>query len=404
MGGLDLKKEVVITGMGVVAPNAIGCTDFLQALREGISGIDDIRSFDSTDYPVHRGGEVKGLERFQIRTDLFPGRAAQLAFVAIQEALNDANLQAEQMDTQSTAVILGTTNGEIQGIETADELWALEKQDQLNPEIYTSFFTNFLASRISSALGLRGPTMTLSNACSSGNFAISLGCEMILQGQTDVVIAGGSDCFSKGALAGFASVHAIAPEICQPFDKNRKGMIVSEGAGFLILEERQRARERRAKIQAVVMGSGIGCDAFHLTAPDPAGMAQAMRLALQNAGLEKSELGYINAHGTGTPANDATETEAIKLVFGDDAYRIPVSSTKSMTGHTMGAASAIEAIACCLALNHDFLPPTINYQEADPKCDLDYIPNKSREKRVDTVMNNSFAFGGNNACIILGRE
>lgn len=399
-----MKKEVVITGMGVVAPNAIGCTDFRRALEEGISGIDEIRSFDSTDYPIHRGGEVKGLDRFQIRKDLFPGRASQLAYVAIQEALNDANLQKDAINPDRAALILGTTNGEIQGIETADELWALEKQDQLNTRVYTSFFTNFCTSRISSALGLRGPTMTLSNACSSGNFAISLGCEMILQDEAEIVIAGGSDCFSKGALAGFASVHAIAPEICQPFDKNRRGMIVSEGAGFLVLEERRRAEERKVKIHAVVLGSGIGCDAFHLTAPDPAGMAHAMRQALQNAGLEASSLGYINAHGTGTPANDATETEAIKLVFGKDSYQIPVSSTKSMTGHTMGAASAIEAIACCLALENEFLPPTINYVEPDPQCDLDYVPNRSRVQRVDTVMNNSFAFGGNNACIILGRR
>jgi 3-oxoacyl-[acyl-carrier-protein] synthase II len=399
-----MKKEIVITGIGVVAPNAIGHEKFLTALQEGISGIDEIRSFDSSEYLVHRGGEIKGLEEIQIRRDLLPGRTSQLAFVAISEALNNAGLIPNQIAPERIGVIVGSTSGEIQGIETVDECWALGKQDQLDSQIYTSFFTNIVSSQIASVFGFRGPVMMLSNACSSGNYAISLGCEMILNDQADVIVAGGADSFSKGALAGFSSVHAIAPEVCQPFDKNRKGMIVSEGSGFVILEERRHAEARSAKAEVIVLGSGVGCDAFHLTAPDPRGMANAMQNALKNAGVGVADLGYINAHGTGTIANDATETEAIKLVFGEAAYRIPVSSTKSMIGHTMGAASAIETIVCCLALKHDFLPPTINYRNADPVCDLDYVPNQARFQKVDVIMNNSFAFGGNNACVVLGRK
>jgi 3-oxoacyl-[acyl-carrier-protein] synthase II len=226
---------------------------------------------------------------------------------------------------------------------------------------------------------------------------------LIRQGEADVIVAGGADSFWKGTLAGFSRLHAVAPQMCQPFDRDRKGMMVSEGAGVVVLEEREQARRRGATIYAVVLGSGMSCDAFHPTAPDPAGLANAMRLALEDAHLAPSDVHYINAHGTGTAANDAAETEAIKAVFGQRAYQIPVSSIKSMIGHTMGAASAIETVACCLALAHEFLPPTINYQERDPACDLDYVPNAARVQRIDRLMNNSFAFGGNNACLVLGR-
>jgi len=401
-----MKKEIVITGIGVVAPNAIGRDHFLRALQEGVSGIDEIKAFDTKDYPVHRGGEVKGLETIDFGFELsaYLGRTARLALVAAHEAIAEAKLLAGSLDPKRIGVILGTTSGEAQAIETVDEAWALGKQEQLLPDIYADFSSNIVASSISSIFGFAGPTMMLANACSSGNFAISFGGEMIRQGEADIIIAGGCDAFSKVAFAGFGSVHAIAPEICQPFDRNRRGMMVSEGAGVVILEERHQAERRGAEIYATILGSGLGCDAFHLTAPDPEGMANVMRLALKDAGLASSEVGYINAHGTGTTINDASETDAIKRVFADHAYRIPVSSIKSMIGHTMGAASAIETIACCLALQHEFLPPTINYQEPDPQCDLDYVPNRARFQRVDVIMNNSFAFGGNNASLILGRS
>jgi 3-oxoacyl-[acyl-carrier-protein] synthase II len=401
-----LKKEIVITGIGVTAANAIGREEFRTALEQGISGIEEINSFDTSEYTVHRGGEVKGLQSVEKSLELPSGlgRTSRLALVATLEAVRDAGLHTSTFDRARTGVILGTTSGEVQAIESVDEAWALGRQQELPLHLYTGFASNVVTSCISSFLGLEGVTMMIANACASGNFAISFGRDLLMQGEADVIIAGGADSFSKVALAGFSSVHAIAPEVCQPFDKNRRGMQVSEGAGIVILEERSRAEGRGAKIYAAILGCGLGCDAFHLTTPDPEGMANAMRLALRDAELQLSDVDYINAHGTGTPANDAAETDAIKRVFGAHAYSTPVSSIKSMLGHAMGAASAIETVACCLALESGFVPPTINYQTPDPACDLDYVPNRARLQKIWTIMNNSFAFGGNNASLILGRS
>jgi 3-oxoacyl-[acyl-carrier-protein] synthase II len=400
-----MPKEIVITGFGVVAPNAIGAKAFLQALQDGVSGIDEIRAFDTSDYDVHRGGEVKGLDRLGAALDSTGclGRTSQLAMAAVREAIDHAGLSVAACDPARVGVILGTTSGEVRSIETVHEAWAVDQPARPAPAFYRELSSNVITSLVSSTFGFAGPTMMLANACSSGNFAIGLGCDLIREEEADVILAGGADSFWKGTLAGFSRLHAVAPAMCQPFDRDRKGMMVSEGAAVVVLEERERARRRGATIHAVVLGSGMSCDAFHPTAPDPAGLANAMRLALDDAGVTPSEMQYINAHGTGTAANDAAETEAIKAVFGENAARIPVSSIKSMIGHTMGAASAIETVACCLALVHGFLPPTINYQVPDPACDLDYVPNRARVLRLDVLMNNSFAFGGNNACLVLGR-
>lgn len=400
-----MTRQVVITGLGVVAPNAIGHPAFLEALRRGVSGIDDIRSFDTSAYSVHRGGEVKGL------TDLDGapaaaggvGRTTLMMTVAAREALADAGLSSATFDPERVGVLVGTTSGEVQDMEAIDEAWTQGRSETFPPAAYAGFCSNSIPTRVAAALGVRGPALVLANACASGNFAVGFGCELIRQGQADVIVAGGADALSKVALGGFSRVHAVAPDRCQPFDKNRKGMMVSEGAGVVILEDEQRAVTRGASIYARILGAGLGCDAFHLTAPDPEGMAHVMRLALQDAGLSPADVGYISAHGTGTALNDLTETTAIKAAFGDRAHAIPVSSIKSMIGHTMGAASAIETVACCLALRHQFLPPTINYVDPDPQCDLDYVPNITRALKVDVVMNNSFAFGGNNASVVLGR-
>jgi 3-oxoacyl-[acyl-carrier-protein] synthase II len=398
-----MMKNIVITGLGVVTPNAIGCKEFLKALQNGVSGIDEIRSFDTRDYPVHRGGEVKGLETMQLGTDVSSfGRTSRMAVGSVREALEDAGLNDSNMDPKRAGVIIGTTSGEVQAIEAIDEAWATKSE--LPTHLYRDLACGIVASNISTVFGLEGPTIMIANACSSGNFAISFGCDLIRQGHADVIIAGGADSFSKVALSGFSRVHAVAPEVCQPFDKNRKGIMVGEGSGIVILEESRSAARREAKIYATVLGSGIGCDAFHLTAPDPVGMAKVMRLALADATLDPCDIDYISAHGTGTVANDAAETAAIKAIFKDKATFIPVSSIKSMIGHTMGAASAIEMVACCLSLRHGFIPPTINFQEPDPECDLDYVPNSARHKNLRNVMNNSFAFGGNNASVILGRR
>jgi 3-oxoacyl-[acyl-carrier-protein] synthase II len=396
-----MSPAVVITGTGVVAPNGIGNAAFLEALRQGRSGIDEIRAFDTSNWPVHRGGEVKGLRP---RDDLrLPGRTSLLAWTAAAEALADAGLNTAWSVPSRVGLILGTTSGEIQSIEEVDERWALGRTDPIPLSLYAGFASNAVASTLARVFRISGPVLMIANACSSGNFAISYGCDLIRDGDADMVLAGGADAFSKVALAGFSRVHAVAPEVCQPFSKNRKGMMVSEGAGLVILESLEHATRRGARTLATVLGAAVGCDAFHLTAPDPEGMANVIRRALDDARVTTAEVGYVNAHGTGTPANDAAETSAIKRVFGELAYTRPVSSIKSMIGHTMGAASAIETVACCLALQHGFLPPTMNFDEPDPECDLDYVPNRAREQRVDVIMNNSFAFGGNNASLVLGR-
>jgi 3-oxoacyl-[acyl-carrier-protein] synthase II len=400
-----MTNEVVITGVGVVAPNGIGRVRFLKALQEGTSGIDEIRSFDTRDYLVHRGGEIKHLEH--VDGDGCPpgvGRTTRVTIIAVREAMADAGLLADSFDSDRVGVLLGTTSGEVQDMEAIDEAWTRNRSEVFSSAAYSSFCSNSITARVASAFGLRGPALVLANACASGNFAVAFGCDLIKQGHADVIVAGGADALSKVALAGFSRMHAVAPDLCRPFDRNRKGMMVSEGAGVVILEAGPRARARGASMYARVRGWGLGCDAFHLTAPNPEGMAHVMCLAMQDAGVAPADIGYISAHGTGTTLNDAAETAAIRTAFGDAANRTPVSSIKSMIGHTMGAASAIETVACCLALRHQFLPPTINYSEPDPQCDLDYVPNTVRFQAVDVAMNNSFAFGGNNASLVLARS
>ena len=396
-------RSVVITGIGVVAPNGVGCPTFLTALQAGVSGIEEIRSFDTTAYPVHRGGEVKQLEDTPRTHESRAGWTTTMSTVAIQEALNDARLTPGSFDSSRIGVLLGTTSGEVQDMETLDASWTRGRLDAFSDEAHAGFSSNSMPARLAHAFGFAGPALVLANACASGNFAVAYGCDLIRHGQADVIVAGGADGLSKVALAGFSRMHAVAPEKCQPFDRNRKGMMVAEGAGFVILELEERARARGAGAYARVLGTGLGCDAFHLTAPNPDGMAHVMRLALVDAGIAPEDVHYISAHGTGTPVNDAAETAAVKTAFGPAAYRTPVSSIKSMIGHTMGAASAIETVACCLALRHGFLPPTINYSDADPLCDLDYVPNTARFQPIDIAMNNSFAFGGNNASLVLSR-
>ena len=397
------RRSVVITGIGVVAPNGVGCAAFLTALQAGTSGIDEIRSFDTSDYPVHRGGEVRLVEPAERVEGSQAGWTTTLSTIGVREALKDAGLTPGSVDPARIGVLLGTTSGEVQDEEELDGSWARGRTDVFSDAAYAGFCSNSIPARLAQAFDFGGPALVLATACASGNFAVAFGCDLIQHGQADIIVAGGADGFSKVALAGFSRMHAVAPEKCQPFDRNRKGMMVAEGAGFVILELEERARSRGANAYARVLGTGLGCDAFHLTAPNPDGMAHVMRLALADAGLAPEDVDYISAHGTGTPVNDAAETAAVKTAFGAAAYRTPVSSIKSMIGHTMGAASAIETVACCLALRHGFLPPTINYSEPDPLCDLDCVPNTARFQRIEIAMNNSFAFGGNNASLVLGR-
>ncbi|MBI4706337.1 MAG: beta-ketoacyl-[acyl-carrier-protein] synthase family protein [Candidatus Omnitrophica bacterium] len=399
-------KRIVITGLGAVTSIGLGWKDFWVNLLEGRSGISKITVFDTSRHVTHVGGEVKSFrpEDFIPRAKIkYIGRASQLAIAATKMALADAKLEKELYSEVRTSVCLGTTMGEIRSVETADHSWINSSKDkhQIDPfEVYRSSVNN-IPSNVAIAFHLKGRNRIFTTACASGNYAIGYGFDLLRSGKTDLVVAGGADALSWIAFTGFNKVSATAPERCQPFDKNRLGMIPGEGSGVLVLEDLDSALLRGAPIYAEILGYGLSCDANHMTNPNPEGVAACMRNAMLDAGIKPRDVDYISAHGTGTIFNDRTESAAINEVFGKRSVK--VSSIKSMLGHTMGAASAIEAIACCLALKDQVLPPTINYETPDPECDIDCIPNAARKQKVDVVLNNGFAFGGNNACVVLKR-
>jgi 3-oxoacyl-[acyl-carrier-protein] synthase II len=291
--------------------------------------------------------------------------------------------------------------GESQVLERLNDAWINKGVDAIDPDLICKYPANVLSINVTKELGLNGPSFVIPTACAAGNYAIGYAQDLIKKGVVDIMLAGGTDAFSRIAFIGFNRLLAIAPKICQPFDKNRKGMMVGEGAGMLVLETLEDALKRKADIYAEVLGYGLSCDAHHMTAPYGPGIAKAIEKTLKESGLSSSDIDYINAHGTGTPANDKEECLAIKEVFGQHYKKILVSSIKSMLGHTMGAASAIEAIACCLTVKNDIIPPTVNYQTPDPECDIDCVPNTSRKIRVNIALNNASAFGGNNACLAI---
>lgn len=298
---------------------------------------------------------------------------------------------------------MGTTSGEPREVERFDDLFVSKNLERVGPEFLALYPSHVIAAHIARELQFGGINIMIPTACAAGNYAIAHAFDVLRAGRASLMLAGGSDSFSRITYTGFAQLGAIAPEVCQPFDRYRKGMIPGEGAGVLVLEPLSSAIKRGARIYAEISGYGLSCDAHHMTAahPNGEGAVRAMKQALEQSRTDQEEVGYISAHGTGTPTNDRLETLAVKQLFGDAAYRIPISSIKSMLGHTMGAASAIEAAACALAVYHDRIPPTINLKEPDPECDLDYVPNHAREHTVRVAMNNAYAFGGNNASLIL---
>jgi 3-oxoacyl-[acyl-carrier-protein] synthase II len=400
-------QRIVITGIGVVTPIGIGRAEFWTNLLAGVSGLAPITTFDTSAYEVHRGGEVKGFDPAHyvrsIKVEQL-GRCSQLAVAATRLALDDAGLTPNELGQERVGVALGTTMGEPQVLQEMDRQWVEKGPDHISPELVPQYPCNMIPSNVAIEFGFRGPNLMIPTACAAGNYAIGYASDLLRRNRADVMVAGGADCFARIAFTGFARLSAIAPEICQPFDKNRKGMMVGEGAGVLVLESLERAKRRNAPIYAEVLGYGLSCDAYHMTGsqPEGTGMAGAMNQALQLSRLNPEDIDYVSAHGTGTPTNDKVETIAIKKVFGEHAVNVPVSSIKSMIGHTMGAASAIEAATCALSIHNGAVPPTINYQEPDPECDLDYVPNQARDRQVNFALNNSAAFGGNNAVVILG--
>ena len=381
----------------------VGVDTFWSSLLEGQSGIGPVASFDTGRYAVHLGGEVKAFAPGDyVRTLPLQGmaRASQLAIAAARLALADAGYARDALDQRAVGVSMGTTSGEPSMIEQFDDMEMAGTRERIGPEFVRQYPSHVIAAHVASEFGFRGPNVVIPTACAAGNYALAHASDSIRNGEADVMLAGGSDAFSRITYSGFARLGAIAPDRCQPFDKNRKGMIPGEGAAILVLEELARAQARGARIYAELAGYGLTCDANHMTAPQGDGATQAMRLAMADAGVSPEDVGYISAHGTGTAVNDRIETHAVRQAFGAVAHRVPMSSIKSMLGHTMGAASAIEAAACALVVRDDVLPPTMNLETPDPECDLDYVPNQARRAPVDVAMNNAYAFGGNNASVI----
>lgn len=398
------QRRVVISGMGVISALGRTAPEFRHALREGRCGIGRIEAVDATRLECPNGAEVKGFdprtcfERKQLRE---LDRFAQFALVAAREAVADAGLAWSDDLRERSAVVMGSCVG---GQTTEDQaLQALyEKgESRLPPLTIPRVMANAAASQVAMEFGITGPTYTVSTACASANHAIGQAFWMIQHGVSDLALCGGSDApFSFGHLTAWEAMRVIAPDTCRPFSNRRKGIILGEGGAVLVLESLEHALARRAPIHAEIVGFGMSSDAHHIAQPLPEGAARAMVRALDNASVEPSGVGYINAHGAGSTAGDAAETSAIHRVFGRQANGLAVSSTKSMHGHALGATGALEAIATVFALRDGVLPPTVNFVEPDPACDLDVIPNQAREVDVDVAMSNAFGFGGLNAVLV----
>ncbi|MDT7884037.1 MAG: beta-ketoacyl-ACP synthase II [Thermoflexus sp.] len=407
--------RVVITGMGAITPLGNDVETFWRNVVAGRSGVGSITLFDASAMKTRIAAEVKGFDPeawFGRKEARRMDRYAQFALAATQQALQDARLDPAHVDRERVGVILGTGIGGIGALVQGVETLMTRGPDRISPFMVPMMLADTAPGLIAIAYGFRGPNMAVVTACASGTNAIGEAMHLIRRGDADVVIAGGAEAaILPVAVAAFNVMGAIStrneePErASRPFDRTRDGFVMGEGAGILVLERLEHARARGARIYAEVVGYGTSADAYHITAPleNGEGAALAMRRALADAGLSPRDIDYINAHGTSTPLNDKSETQAIKAVFGEAAYDVPISSTKSMIGHLLGAAGAVEAIVCIRAITDGVIPPTINYEHPDPECDLDYVPNVARRRPVRTAMSNSFGFGGHNACVIFRR-
>lgn len=409
-----MKNRVVITGIGAITPIGIGKDDFWQALLAGKSGIGRITRFDAAEYSAQIAGEVKDFDpsayidkKEAKRMD----RYAQFAVAATKMALEDGNVDLEKEDRERVGVIIGTGIGGIETLHSQYKALFDKGPGRISPFFIPMMIGNMAAGQTSIMFGLNGPSSCVVTACATGTDSIGEAFRLIQYGEADMMVAGGTEAgISQAAVAGFAAMKALCtdhnddPEkASRPFDKNRSGFVMSEGAGVVILEELGHAVKRGAHIYAEVVGYGRNSDAYHITSPSPGGVeaAKCMQAALRDAGLAPEDIDYINAHGTSTHLNDSTETQAIKSVFGEHAYKLSVSSIKSMTGHLLGAAGGAECIATALAIENSILPPTINYETPDEGLDLDYVPNQAREKAVRAALSNSLGFGGHNASLVL---
>ncbi|MEN6360229.1 MAG: beta-ketoacyl-[acyl-carrier-protein] synthase family protein [Smithella sp.] len=407
---MNSKKRIVITGMGTKNAIAGNVGQFAGALREGVCGISEIDLFDTAEFRTHKGGQIKDFNPRQSIPEIFPlkrmSRADQLAVAAALEALTDAGLYPlPETLRENTGVAIGGGSGGLLGAERfyADLLRKGMKRSKFSR--LSTIFCASSADRIVSSFGLSGPKTTFMTACSAGATALGYARDLILDGQADIMLAGGVEPMCRLTYAAFNALKSVDENVCRPFDKSRAGLSLGEASAILVLEPLTAALARGAKIYGEILGYGITCDSFHMTAPDEkaSGAVRSMQAALKDSGLAEGDVDYINAHGTATLVNDVAETKAIKEVFGKRAYFIPVSSTKSMHAHTLGAAGALEGIVSLLALTKGFIPPTIHWRERDSECDLDYVTEGSRQADLRVVLSNSFAFGGNNTTVIFGR-
>ncbi len=396
-------RRVAITGLGIISPLGLNLADSWAALRSGRSAIGPIQSVDCSTLRFQNGAEVRGYDPskyFEGGKEAYLDRFAQFSVIAAREAFRDSGIELTQDLRERCAIVCGSAVGGQSAVESGFEDLYVQGRGRVHPLTIPKTMANAGASNISMDLGLSGPTFTISTACSSANHAIGQAFRLIRHGEAEMAVTGGSEAmFTIGMLKAWEAMRVIAPDTCRPFSKDRRGMILGEGGAMMILEPFESAKARGARIYAELCGFGMTSDAHHLTQPTVDGPARAMRGALREAGLAPEEVGYVNAHGTGTPGNDPVESRAIREVFGAQADKLGVSSTKSLHGHALGAAGALEAVATALAIRHGILPPTANYNEPDPECDLDYIPNEPRAQQVGAALSNSFAFGGLNAVI-----
>ncbi|HLX42821.1 MAG TPA: beta-ketoacyl-[acyl-carrier-protein] synthase family protein [Bryobacteraceae bacterium] len=398
-----MTRRVAVTGIGVISALGSARPAFFEALESGISGIRPMTLVPEGSLRFPNAAEVPAYDPanyFEERDAGFLDRFAQFALIAAREAVGDAGISFDPSLAENTAIVTGSCVGgkttEDAGFRSLYE----QKNSRFPPLMIPKVMANAGASRISLEYGITGPVYTVSTACSSANHAIGQAFWLVRNGSAEVAIAGGSEApFSLGLLKSWEALRVISPNTCRPFSRDRQGLILGEGAAMLVLEPMDRARARGTRIWGELAGFGMSSDAHHITQPSANGAARAMRAALADAGVAPEAVGYINAHGTGTPANDPTEVEAIRSVFGPHAEKLMVSSTKSMHGHTLGAAGALEAAATLMALHEGIIPPTANFSEPDPACDLDVVPNTARRARAECALSNSFAFGGLNAVL-----
>lgn len=406
-----MKRRVVVTGLGIVSPIGNNIQDFWRALESGRSGIGKITHFDASAFDAHIAGQVKDFnpENFLSKKETkHTEKFVHYAVAASQEAVNDAGFDLAKLDLARCGILIGSGIGSLRIIEEQHKVLLERGPSKLSPFLIPMLIVNEASGHVSMRFGFKGPNSCVATACATGNHAIGDAARIIQYGDADVMIAGGTEgAVTPMGIGGFCALKSLScrnnePEkASRPFDKDRDGFVMGEGAGIVVVEELEHAKKRGARIYCELAGYGMSGDAYHITAPDPSGdgCVRAMRATLKDAGLKPEDVDYINAHGTSTLLNDKIETLAIKKAFGDHAYKVAISSTKSMTGHLLGAAGGAEFIVCCLSMKNSIVPPTINLDHKDPECDLDYVPHKARGLKIRAAISNALGFGGHNATI-----